>query len=338
MRTGFGFLDSGKEKGFSRCILISGNGRSGSNRALDFFDASRFTICRSELNEIPGGDFYQIGGRLFDDEELDRQALLRCFEHAAIRRSARDRFNRSDKAYFNILGKALLSPMSRTPVRVLLERMGVMANQYEWGLPKFALRSAILPEIVLVVKLNSCPRWAKEVLLADARFKVLHNIRDPLGYIVSWFNRFIVGERVGSMSFRENFDDVPRILERFGVKDWERLREPTLSNIIEVELWRWRHANESLLDLSPQRDRYMRVRYSDFDADPVGVASQIFGFAGLDFNGKTASSIAAIRNTLFSKKHRADLDINLCSALAERVLSDSPLLSLFPNRHERPRP
>ncbi len=54
--------------GRHRPILISGKGRSGSNRLLDIFDASRETACRSEVNEIPGSAFHGIGGTLFADD------------------------------------------------------------------------------------------------------------------------------------------------------------------------------------------------------------------------------------------------------------------------------
>jgi hypothetical protein len=307
-------------------VLISGKGRSGSNRLLDMFDASRRTVCRSEVNKIPGSAFNGIGGELFPEDfgsaQLD--ALRGAIRGAGIKRSARDRLSQTDKVYLTAAGRAVFPSMAKTRFRKFLSAVGVIGDASEWTLPGALLSDEGMTRARIILKLNACPTWATALVQADEQCRILHNIRDPFDYLQSWYNRFI-RDRKGLSSFEENFSDVPRLLKHFGRENPNRLRQPIEENLIEVELWRWRYINERLLSLEAYPDSYMRVTYSDIEEDLLGAARRIFAFADLPLGPEEEARIGAIRNVLFQKPHTTHLDAELCERLIGEVLEDSPL-------------
>lgn len=311
-------------------ILISGKGRSGSNRLLDILDVSRHTVCRSEVNEISGSAFFGIGGTLFpDDLQAAQAAMLRkAIAGAVERRSERDRLSQTDKGYFKGLSGPVLWGLGKARVRRVLSAARLVDGSQEWRLPAPILDRAALSEACVVLKLNSCPAWATALSEADDSCNILHNLRDPFEYLQSWYNRFIA-KGVGARSFQENFDDVPRLLAHFGRKDVVRLKEPIEANIVEVELWRWRYINETLRALKAHTGQYLLVKYADIETDPVGSARRMFDFAKLPFEAREEARVRALRNDLFAPPHATRLDSEMCQRLIASVLEDSPLLDLL---------
>ncbi|WP_308917701.1 sulfotransferase [Jannaschia sp. LMIT008] len=309
-------------------VLISGNGRSGSNRLLDMFDESDRTVCRSEVNAIGAGDFVGIGGTLFaDDAPPDlSDRLRRAIARARRRRSERDHFDKLGKAFFRPAARAAVPLMARSRARRLAVRAGVMRDAAEWTLPPATFDRAALDAATLVLKINAAPVWARALLCDHPGARVVHNIREPRGYLASWYNRFLKGG-AQTADFRSNFADVPRILSHFGrpAAAADDLREPTLPNMVEVEVWRWRHINELHQTLPGGPDRVCRIGYGTIDADPRAAARMLYGFAGLPLGPATEEAIAGMRNTLFAKKHADALDPAIVDAALRRVLSDSPL-------------
>ena len=311
-------------------VIISGKGRSGSNRLLDILDASPLTTCRNEVNEIEGSNFFGINGELFGaDLEWDQlEKLQSAIANASKRRSVRDRFDQVDKAFLNTFGKRMLVPMSKTKARKAFHRVGVMQDPNEWRFPDLGLKSALMPQTRLVLKLNSCPGWTVALVKQDPECLVIHNIRHPAQYLQSWYNRFI-HRRTGTASFEENFKDVPKILGYFNRSYAEDLRQPTPENLIEVELWRWRFVNEKLRTLSVKPDQYLLVRYDDVQNDVLSTAERIFGFSRVPLDEKTILRIKDMRNTLFAKPHTTSLDPTLVNRLIDKVLEDSSLRELY---------
>lgn len=311
-------------------VLISGKGRSGSNRLLDILDTSRRTVCRSEPNEIKASMFSGIGGELFvEDFGPDAlNSLETALAGAATRRSARDRVNQTDKAYLTALGRAALPSLGKARFRRALTAMKILESEGEWRLPAAFMRRERSSDVLPVLKLNSTPAWAVALAKADERALILHNIRDPFDYLQSWYNRFIISKS-GTKSFEKNFQDVPKLLAFFDRTGAERLREPTDANLIEVELWRWRYINEVLLSLRDRRDQYLIMTYSEIEADLLGAARRVFAFAGLPFDHAEEVRIGNLSNVLFQVPHRAQLDPVSCRATMAKVLEDSPLKTLF---------
>ena len=309
--------------------IISGTGRSGSNRLLDMFDASPYTVCRNEVNSIPGSSFFAVGGKLFFDDfsATQRKMLRAAVDGATIRRSARDRLNQTDKDYLTRAGRISLGAMEKARLRNMLAKLGVIGDAREWIVPQVLLNDEGLSRARLVLKLNSCPAWAQSMVSEDNSCRIIHNIRDPRGFLNSWYNR-LIKNGVGTTSFEENFGDVAPILEYFGRTDAERLRSPTEENLVEVDLWRWRHVNENLLSLESHAGQYIRISYKEIEADRVEVARKAFAFAELPFEAEEEARIGSLRNVLFQKPHTTRLDAEMCNRLVGKVLEDSPLKDL----------
>lgn len=310
-------------------IIISGKGRSGSNRLLDMLDASRQTICRSEVNEIAETGFAGVGGALFsDDFSAEQLAQLQAtLPDAMLRRSARDRLTQRDKAYLTTIGRTLVPALGKARLRQALRQVGLMKSAQDWPLPSMALNHTTLPQAQLVLKLNSCPAWATALAQANKNARILHNIRDPLDYLQSWYNRFIIG-KAGLSSFTKNFRDVPRILAYFGRTGAEHLAEPREENIVEVELWRWRYVNTHLHRVAAHSDQYLLMSYTEIEADLLAAARRVFAFADLPFEAPEEARIRALDNVLFQKPHTTRLDPELCHRLIAKVLEDCPLHAL----------
>ncbi|WP_245243000.1 sulfotransferase domain-containing protein [Pararhodobacter sp. SW119] len=311
-------------------ILIAGMGRSGSNRLLDILDTSRRTVCRNEVDEILGSSFGGIGATLFPEDFGPRQlaALQDAISGAALRRSARDRLDQTDKDYLTGTGRRVLPVLGKTRVRRLLGPLGLLDGQDEWRVPSPLLAESRLPDARLVLKLNGTPAWAAALAQADPGCRILHNIRAPAAYLQSWYNRFI-RNGVGTASFEANFRDVPRILAHFGRHDADRLAEPVEANLVEVELWRWRYINESLQSLAAHSDRYLLLTYSEIEADLPGSAKRVFDFTELPLDPVEEIRIRSLKNVLFREPHKTSLDAALCDRLVCTVLEDSPLRSLI---------
>lgn len=308
--------------------LISGLGRSGSNRILDILDTSDITSCRNEANEVCGSEFYGIGGELFpaELEECHIRKLQEAISRSNLRRSRRDRLTLREKSYANILARQFSVLTSKSKIRRGLRLARIISNEHEWDLPPWTLNKDISYTAVPVLKLNSCPAWATGLVNTDRNCYIVHNIRDPFDYLQSWYNRFIIN-RAGFRSFQSNFSDIPKILEYFDRDDAERLKEPTLENLVEVEIWRWRYVNELLFSASSS-ERYMQIHYSDVENRPVEEAAKMFCFLSIPFGSAERLRVGSLKNKLFQNPHASKLEKGLCEKLLDRVLEESPL---FPN-------
>ncbi|MEM0945906.1 MAG: hypothetical protein AAGK37_00760 [Pseudomonadota bacterium] len=310
--------------------MISGCGRSGSNRLLDILDFSAMTACRNEPDEIRGGRLNQIGYQLFDTGlgAPEVKTLHRALIEAGTVRSERDRFDHTNKQFLTSAGKALIPVMAVGRVRKLAHAVGIMNSPAEWNLPGFSLNDApFLP----VLKLNSRPIWAEQAAKAEPNLRLVHNIRQPWDYLNSWFNRFILRNDNVAGSFTEHFGDVPRVLEFFGRDDADRLGDPSIQNIVEVELWRWRYTNERLMRLGSEHVRYLRVTYGEVDEDVLATARSLYEFLGLPITPNIETGIASMRNKIFPNPHKRRLEDDVVRAAMDIALADCPLETVFPN-------
>lgn len=310
-------------------ILISGNGRSGSNRLLDILDRSPFTACRNEMDEVPGGEFWDptVGVKLFrEDLTPERQKKLElAVSRASQRRSSSDRPPKVAKAHFRPqwLSEAIHWATSKDKLRALMGRTPLLDTANEWNLTSLYADPAKLAETMLVMKLNGGPSWTLHLHDTDPNARIIHNIRDPRAYLNSWYNRFVM--QTDLSDFEHNFPDVPRILAHYGQDHAEQLHDFSKESLMEIELWRWRYTNEALHLGLAGSDRAITVTYADVDADPRAAAEKVYAFAGLEFNDEVAELVQTMRNTLFAKKHSVKLENTLIDELAEKVLDGSPL-------------
>ena len=313
-------------------IMISGNGRSGSNRLLDILDRSAFTACRNEMNGVQGGDFWEpvIGAKLFrEDLTPARQEKLEyAVSRARARRSDADRPPKVAKPHFRPqwLSDAVHWATSKDKLRAIMGRTPLLETEQEWNLSSLYTDHAKLAEALLVMKLNGGPSWTMHLHDTDPNAHIIHNIRDPRAYLNSWYNRFAM--QTDLSEFEQHFPDVPRILAHFGHNDADRLRDLSKESLMEIELWRWRYTNETLHQGLADSERAITVTYADVDADPRAAAEKVYAFAGLEFNDEVAELVQTMRNTLFAKKHAVKLENSLIDDLVDKVLDGSPLKAI----------
>ncbi len=311
----------------TRFVLISGNGRSGSNRLLDILDRSSETACRNEMNGVVNGHFDNIGGMLFaEDMTPERIAKLEhAVAQAGMRRSDRDRPPKARKTYFrpHLISDAMHWATSKDRLRFALARTPILAAHNEWDLPGWYTDRTKLRSALSVLKLNAGPAWTLHLHNTDPEGRIIHNIRHPRDYLNSWYNRFAKDQ--DHAYFETYWSDVPRFFEHFGKGDPDYLHDFSKESVMEIELWRWRYTNETLHEGLKGSERAMTITYADIDDDPGAAAQQVYAFAGLPYNDQVAELVQTMRNTLFAKKHTVKLEDDLIDRLVDKVMDGSSL-------------
>jgi hypothetical protein len=317
-----------------RFVLICGKGRSGSNRLLDAFDRHEGTICRSELNAVQGGDFKRLRPGMFEEDltEADTEGWCRAVARARFRQSGRDRFDQTDKAWMAPRALAALSNkiLSRPKARRGLSRVVGGFDPHEWNRPSFTYDREKLQGALLALKILSWPGYAVKMHDADPGMLVVHNIRHPAKYLNSWMNRFVERHHDDHEEvYRKQHEELGRQMAWFG-RDVAPLGAFSEENFIEGELWRWRFINEVLHTRLAGSDRYRVISYEAYEADPLARMKDLFAFAQIPFEDRHAEGLKGMSNTLFAKPHGKRLDADLVRRLIDKVLEDSPLMSLIP--------
>ena len=308
-------------------LVISGNGRSGSNRLLDILDRSPTTVCRSEANAVNRGDLAGIGGTFFQsDLTPDRQKrLAQALHNARFFRSERDRPTPVAKHYYRPqwLAKRWELLLTKNKLRGAIARTPLLSNRDEWTQPAIYTDREALNQALLVLKLNQSPAWTVHWHDNSLQARIIHNIRNPQDFLTSWFNRF--ANNVGPAHFERHFPEFERVLQFFGRDDANRMREATTENLLERELWRWRYNNELMYTHMAGSDRALVLTYKEIDGDPLQSAERVYDFAGIPFSSNVSDRVTSMRNTLFADKHTQTVDTEVLKKLIETVLKDSPL-------------
>jgi hypothetical protein len=305
-----------------------GSGRSGSNRILDIFDCSQQTICRNEVNGDIKGHFGNLPGARFSDEMTSElvQKIKIATARAATRRSKRDRFDRPKKIFFNPSARIWIKIASSTKLRNFGAELNIVENPEEFNVPNFCLRQADLDDAILVFKLHGCQAWLEAFGSDGMQMKIVHNIRNPIDFLNSWYNRWALN--TNKVSFEKNFYHVPKILSYFGKNHATRLADLSKESLLEIELWRWRYLNERLFNTYSQSPEYKLISYNDVDEDIITSAQSLFNFANIKITPGLLETVGSLENTLFTRKHTEKLDPQLCEKLVDRVLDGSSLLEI----------
>jgi len=311
-------------------VVVTGHGRSGSNRVLDLFDCHEGTLCRNEPNEVPGGAMSRLPDGFFLGD-LDA-GFLPAWRHAVAVTgrsfSERDRIGACPKAWAGWAARAVVGRgvLARRRVRRAAGWLVPAWRESEW--PASRLYGAGADRALPVLKVLLCQGWIDAVFAAEPGLRVVHNVRDPAAFLRSWYRRYVPrrGER---RVFEDNVATIDRILTHFGAAPG-RFEAFSTEALVESELWRWRYVNEPLYGRLEGHERYALVRYREASADPVALARRLFAFAGLGLAPRHEARIAGLENTLFGRQPDAPtLDDAVLDAVAERVLADSPLRELF---------
>ena len=312
-------------------VVIAGSGRSGTNRIMDAFDLHERTICRSEPEEMVGGDFAVLPRAMLpEDLGPEFESCWRDVVHRARRRqSDRDRIDHIRKTYYQSRFSALViqSILSRRRARRALGLIAPSFRTQEWPRPMSVTDAGELETALLVLKTRP-PEWILRTHAVDRDQKVIHKIRNPLGYLNSWYNRYVIKKPGQAQAvFRESMQNVPYILKFFG-EDKDRIGSFSERALIESELWIWRFLNEKIFSTLRNSSRYRLIRYEEFEKQPVDSMKNLVEFCGLEPDDGFLGHFAIMENTLFGQSHVEKIDADLVKQSARRVLMRSPLLEI----------
>jgi hypothetical protein len=297
-------------------VLVIGHGRSGTNLTLDLLDCHPATFCRNEPNEIPGSAMSGLPGGLRGQGIGEgfigdwRRALVA----SSARHGFRDRFHRTYKQYYATPAHAIVAEkfQGRMAVRHALGR-----KEGEWR--AVGLKDNRIPVFKILLR----PHWATDTHEHDASQRIIHVIREPVGFVLSWWNRYALKADGGPEAvFNDNLESTRWILNHYGA----RLASGTdysVEAVIETELWRWRYMNEWPLKRLSGSDRYVVWTYSDLTADAFRLALSALDWMGVALDEGTRHRISTMKNTLFSRSHGATLERESIAALARHVLTGS---------------
>ncbi|WP_339947428.1 hypothetical protein [uncultured Albimonas sp.] len=315
-------------------VVIAGSGRSGTNRLLDAFDLHPVTVCRSEPEEMIGGDFEALPGAHPPEPPLgeDFEARwARAVARARRRQSDRDRIDALDKTYYagRPLARPVLKLLARRRLRQdLLGRLAPGLRGQEWDRPMLCTNADALDAALLVLKIRPSS-WLLRTHFGDPDQIVVHQIREPRAFLNSWHNRWVARDGGGAETvYRATLRVLPAILADFG-EDPARFDRYSEETLIESELWLWRHLNETLHLALRDSPRYRLVTYEAFDRDPAAETAEVLKLCGLDAPTSVLERVGAMQNTLFGARHGATLDPALCERAMARVLEGSPLPDLL---------
>lgn len=311
-------------------VVIAGSGRSGSNRLLDAFELHPQTVCRSEPEEMLGGDFERLPGAHSRNQPLGDDFESRWAQavgRARRRQSDRDRIDALGKSFY--AGRPLAGPVQRLLARRRLRQniLGAILpglRGQEWARPMFCVDAAALDSSLLVLKTRP-PQWLLRTHAGDPDQIVIHQIRDPRAFLNSWYNRWVSDSGGGDETvYRATMTVLPHMLAHFG-ESADRFAQYSEENLIESEVWLWRYLNEVLYTSLKDSPRYRLVNYDAFGRDPAGSMRDLLTLCGRGAPDSLLAGIGRMENTLFAKGHGARLDPALCERVLARVLSGSVL-------------
>jgi hypothetical protein len=326
----------------ARYVLLSGSGRSGSNNLLDILDTHPDTLCRSEPAGVPGTVMSRLpkGGFRPGDEPQpfppDFLALWRATVAEAGRRNAKlDHFLGDHKRYFRHPWLArLFQPLFGSgTARRWMARVAPVYGEPEWPIPALYVSPARLAQALPVFKIGCAAGWIGRVIEHEPGLRVVHNIRDPRGYVQSWFNRYVVRRRGGdsALVYARTLRTLGPMLAHYGVA-WPHGETVSEVALVEAELWRWRYLNEAMLDHAHRPGQSMTVFYDEVMRDRLAVAERIMAFCGLAVDEATRARIGAQQRRLFTEPHATSVDPAILDAALSRVLGGSRMEALLAGR------
>jgi hypothetical protein len=311
-------------------VVVTGHGRSGTNLVLDLLDASANTICRNEANEIPDACLNRLEPGYFPPETQDAEVFWALLNDSIYYRSNRDRFRYWHKNFYRqtLLQSTYLNMLQHSHLRKALHPL---TAGKEWKLPDGIYNRQAVAAAVAVHKILLWPGRLLSAHEALDKLKLIHVIREPEGFLQSWYGRYVLHHpNGGEQVFADNRSSVVRIMSCFG-RDAETLYAGgyTLKALLESEMWRWRYANEVMFDALSGSQRYLLVTYADAVHRKSEVAEKLANFCGVQFDEGMRKRIGQNENTLFANRKQHLLDPTLVDEVSHRVLESSTLSAVF---------
>ena len=301
-------------------VVVTGSGRSGTNRLLDILDMHGLTLCRSEVHALDG-DFGKLSVAASQDAlPADFSDQWSAAVASSIgKMSRRDRMKVDGKSYLNLAARVVVPVLRKTRLRKVV----LAGDPDEWPIPRICMRPNVT--IVPVLKIQSRQCWLLRSHPVLSSQIVIHTLRNPADYLNSWWKRWV--SKIGpEEAYRRVCALTAPIYEE---NDRPALpAEYSIENLVRGQLSIWRRSNGLISQLSGS-PRYGLFRYEDVSSDPTGEAARLYDLAGLEFDDETRQNVATMRNTLFKKIDTPSLDRDMIRSAMEDVLSDCPLGSIY---------
>ena len=276
-------------------ILVTGNGRSGTNWMLDMLNQSALTHCRNEPNLIPTSplhpitEFCEITKKKPDIADIwDAGAAW-----TAVNIGERDPYLTTNKKFlYPIIGSPKLKNFSlRLKRNKYVRTLIPWLRQSEWPLPLWAGNRNKFQQAIPVFKIiNQDPRNIIWLLENRSDVSMVHIIRHPAGRLYSWLTRYVPTKNTNDLlsinkSRLHNLNKID--------PEWsENIDNIDNMSLIEAEVWLWRYTNEKIHQLGRQHTHYKCVIYEELIQDPLEVAENIYDFCNIPFNNEIKEKIS----------------------------------------------
>jgi len=310
-----------------RYILITGQGRSGTNWLLEILDQSRQTHCRNEPNGCAGSALSALPlGQVSCPEQ---EAKLESMWDTAIIRAShsfgdRDHHISVYKDHFSrSLHRMGLVRMVRGPrFRRVVGLVMPSRLQSEWPIPSWLENKQQQDRTLPVLKVGMVPGWIVWALRNRPEAHVLHIVRHPGGYLNSLINRWWSTADMGRVE-RDNRDRLAHVAASDPV--WEdRFGDLGALSLVETEFWYWRYCTETIHQAGERNPRYQLVKYEDLTRNPVETSRSIYRACGLDWDNAVERAIrrSSTDSQALASTWRGKLSAEQI-AMVEWVLHDS---------------
>lgn len=270
--------------------VIVGNGRSGSNWLLTMLDASPFTHCRNEPQEILQSPFHQLPDPF---EILKNPQEMEHKWHHFVAWTASHMGERDHRI---IVPKNHVYPLSQQlgiaalPARPRIQNAlkSIFPNwrRGEWKMPWWIGNQQKLCQAYAVFKINDLRSWyVKWLLEHHSNVPVLHIVRHPGGQLNSGINRFFAQldfeARSQEQALYQNILKMAVTLE----PEWENTFGTIQDlGLIEAVAWFWRYNNETIYNVGQHYQNYLRLVYEDLAQNPLKEAKKVYQLCNLSWD------------------------------------------------------
>lgn len=324
-------------------VVVTGNGRSGTNWVLDILNASPSTHCRNEPHRIETSPLHPLATNW--TEPAGAPPIIDLWDSALAWSAARigergpeivttKNFVRGTHSLSNFLLNAPLHPRQRA----LLQRLDRRYVNQEWTPPTWLISAEALQRATTVLKIiNIDPRNIVWLFEQHPTLPVLHVVRHPGGRLHSWNTRFRSHESDSALLERNK----TRLRHVTSIAPQWRL---VFGNIDEVslslsELFLWRYLNETIIEAASTAPNGSVFVYEELVAAPQEGARAVYQASGVPWDDATKDVVTSRLGTSVwgdlsqspaetASRWREQLSEQDVEDV-ERVMSTSPLATLW---------
>ncbi|MBT9317470.1 sulfotransferase family protein [Leptothoe spongobia] len=275
-------------------ILVTGNGRSGTNWVLDILNMSPLTHCRNEPHRISSSPFHITTKPCEIEQEIP--AMANIWDHAASWTAStfgeRDPYLVMPKNYIYPFSKSLGLPNLPLKLRnnKFVHPLISKRRPAEWKMPWWIGDNQKLRETYAVFKIINIDAINIIWLLENRpNVSVVHVVRHPGGRLNSWLTRFL-SERDEDEIMKRNRSRLQKI--KTMDKEWATtLSNIESMNIVETEVLLWRYFNEKLYQAGQGYKQYTCIVYEQVVQEPLSYAEKIYDFCNLPNDDRLKETI-----------------------------------------------